>query len=233
MKSVNLIPAHRTAAKRRRVHLRRCAAGCAAWAVLSAVAAGAAHAMWRTADDSVAAERLAAVNDEIERTERAIASARVKLAAAQSTLRANQAIANQPDWSILLAVLAKGIGDDVVLKSCHVRPIPAAGSPEARRSAAPAAVAPGAPAGSGSGTLSEAGPFELEASGVARTLASAHRFVGDLEKTGLFARVTLMDTTRDQYTGKPAIAFRLKCSLDEPTAAPSGGEGAQAGIDKR
>ena len=230
MKSVNLIPAHRVAARRQRVHVRRCAAGCAAWAVLSVIAAGAAHALWRNADAPLADERLAAVNDDIERTERAIATARVQLAAAQSTLRANQAIANQPDWSILLAVLAQGIGDDVVLKSCHVHPVAAPGSAESRRNAAPAA-GPAAGSAGGGMVAGEGGPFELEASGVARTLASAHRFVGDLEKTGLFARVTLMDTTRDQYAGKPAIAFRLKCSLDEP-AAPAAG-GAQAAVDKR
>src|SRR4051812_37846292 len=146
MNSVNLIPAPRLAAQKRRVHLRRCAAACCAWAVASALAAGAAHAMWRQAEDPQSDERLSVVSDDIERTERAIAGAKLKLAAAQSTLRANEAIANQPDWSILLALLARGVGDDVVLRSCHVRPAGAGGGrAETRRpvAAAPAPAAPG------------------------------------------------------------------------------------------
>jgi len=73
----------------------------------------------------------------------------------------------------------------------------------------------------------------LEANGIARTLASAHRFVRDLEKTGLFARVSLLDTTREPFLTEGAIAFRLECSLDEltPPAPPAGG--AQAAVDKR
>lgn len=245
MNSVNLIPAPRLAAQKRRVHLRRCAAGCCAWAVASALAAGAAHAMWRQAEDPQFEERLAAVSDDIERTGRAIATAKAQLAAAQSTLRANEAIASQPDWSILLAVLARGIGDDVVLRSCHVHPAGGVAGRrfDARRTVTPAtphapAIAPGtagSPANAAPAPAEEATPFVLEANGIARTLASAHRFVRDLEKTRLFARVTLLDTTREPFLTEGAIAFRLECSLDElapatpaATAAP-----AQASLDNR
>jgi hypothetical protein len=238
MNSVNLIPAPRLAAQKRRVHLRRCAAVCCAWAVASAVAAGAAHAMWRQVEDPQSEERLAAVADDVERTDRAIATARMQLAAAQSTLRANEAIASQPDWSILLAVLARGIGDDVVLRSCHVHPAggTAGRRPEARRTAvAPAAPSPtgaGATATTAAGPIEESVPFVLEANGMARTLAAAHRFLNDLEKTGLFARVSLLDTTREPYLTEGAIAFRLECSLDEPAPVPPAG-GVQAAIDKQ
>jgi hypothetical protein len=246
MNSVNLIPAPRLAARKRRVHLRRCAAACCGWAVASALAAGAAHAMWRPVDDPQSDERLAVVSDDIERTERAIAGVKIRLAAAQSTLRANEAIASQPDWSILLAVLARGIGDDVVLRSCHVHPAGAnGGRVDGRRAVAvapPVAPSPAAPVpavGVGAGTSAtvtaaeEALPFVLEASGVARTLASAHRFVNDLEKTGLFARVSLLDTTRDSVISDGAIAFRIECSLDEPAAPSAPAGGAQAAVDKR
>jgi hypothetical protein len=240
MNSVNLIPAPRLTTQKRRAHLRRCAAICGAWAVASALAAGAAHAMWRQVEDPQFEERLAAVSDDIERTDRAIAGARIQLAAAQSTLRANEAIASQPDWSILLAVLARGIGDDVVLRSCHVHP---AGGAAARRGETRRAIAvtPATPPQAANGTgaaaapvvVEEAAPFVLEANGIARTLASAHRFVRDLEKTGLFARVSLLDTTREPFLTEGAIAFRLECSLDEltPPTPPAGG--AQAAVDKR
>jgi hypothetical protein len=233
MNSVNLIPAPRLATQKRRVHLRRCAAVCCAWALASAVAAGAAHAMWRQADDPQAEERLSTVADDVERTERAISTAKMQLAAAQSTLRANEAIASQPDWSILLAVLARGIGDDVVLRNCHVHPVGAAAGRRADSRRTP--TAPAAPAAGAAATATAAEdstPFVLEANGIARTLAGAHRFVRDLERTGLFARVTLLDTTREPFLTEGAIAFRLECSLDEPTP-PTPAGGAQAAVDKR
>jgi len=217
MKSVNLIPAPRLVAKRRRVHLRRCAAGCAVWAVMSVIAAGATQAMWRTAADPQAEERLALVADEIERTDRAIAATRAQLAAAQSTLRAKEAIANQPDWGVLLAVLAQSIKQDVVLKNCHVHP---AGRRPGEVRRAPAAVAPSA--SSSTGAAAESVPFVLDANGMAKDLEAAHRFVSDLEKTGLFARVTLLDTAREPFINGDAIAFRLECSLDEPAAGSPG-----------
>ena len=111
--------------------------------------------------------------------------------------------------------------------------------PEARRTVAVAPAAP-PPAAAGAGGIAappvaaeEVAPFVLEANGIARTLASAHRFVRDLEKTGLFARVSLLDTTREPFLTEGAIAFRLECSLDEltPPAPPAGG--AQAAVDKR
>jgi hypothetical protein len=230
MKSVNLIPAPRLVAKRRRVHLRRCAAGCAVWAVMSVIAAGATQAMWRTAADPQAEERLAIVADEIDRTDRAIAATRTQLAAAQSTLRAKEAIANQPDWGVLLAVLAQSIKQDVVLKNCHVHP---AGRRPGEVRRPPAAVAPSA-----SGAAAEAVPFVLDANGMAKDLEAAHRFVSDLEKTGLFARVTLLDTAREPFINGDAIAFRLECSLDEPAAGAPGApvtpsDAAQASTEDR
>src|SRR3954454_17334622 len=107
MKSVNLIPAPRRVAKLRRIHLRRCAVACAGWAVLCAVAAASSHALWRNPEDMQAEDRYATVSEDIERTDRAIAAVRAQLAAAQSTLRAHEAIADQPDWSVLLALLAQ------------------------------------------------------------------------------------------------------------------------------
>ena len=238
MKSVNLIPAPRLAARQRRLHLRRCAAVCCAWAVGAATVAGASHALWRQTDDPQADQRLSAVNDEIERTERAIAGAKIHLAAAQSTLRANEAIASQPDWSILLAVLAREVGDDVVLRSCRVHPVGVnAGSrAEARRTPAiPATSTPPAAAPTPPPAGEEPVTFVLESSGIARTLPSAHRFVRDLERTGLFARVTLLDSTRESFLSENAVAFRIECSLDEPAGAGAAkaGDGAQAAIDKR
>lgn len=217
MDGINLIPAPRRFAKRRRVHLRFCVVACAAWLVLSIGAAALAHMVWRT-EDPQAADRLAKVNEEMQRTERVIAGLRAQLSAAQSTLRANQAIAAQPDWSILLGLLGHQVGSDVVLKSCHVRPAtgrPTAPRPEPRRS-------PARTTGETPPAAPEAPPIVLEASGMALDHAAANSFVLRLEQTGLFSKVSLLDTAREPFFDKNAIAFRLECALNQapPEAAP-------------
>lgn len=212
MNRINLIPAPRLAERRRRQHLRYCVAGCAAWGMLSLAAACMAHAVWRPGDPE-AARRLAEVNQEVQQTERASTALRAKLAAAQSTLRANQAIACQPDWSILLGLLGQQVGDRVVLKSCNVRPSTARAAAQAPRRAEPRRVA-ARPEPQSAAAL-EAPPFVLEASGIAVDHASANEFVLRLEQTGLFSRVSLLDTAREPFFDKNAIAFRLECALNQ------------------
>lgn len=223
MNGINLIPAPRRAARRRRAHLRYCAAGCAAWAVVSVGAACVVPAVWG-AGDSRDTEWLAKVNGEIQQTERTIAGIRAQLTAAESTLRGNQAIAAQPDWSVLLAVLGQMVGGDVVLKSCHVRPVNPntdGQRPDARRAAPRAQAEPTV------AKTSAAQPFILEAAGIAKDYTSANQFVLRLEQTGLFAKVTLLDTGREAFFDKNAIAFRLECAMnqsavDAPGRSPVG-----------
>ena len=228
MTNINLIPAPRRAAMFRRRHWRRCAAGCAAWAVVALLAGGAAHVVWRGADGRTD-ERLAKVAEEMRQTERAIASVQAELATARAALRSNQAIANQPDWSILLALLGQKVGDGVVLKSCNVRPPSAARGAgygaarvDARRAASQQPRAP-RPAG-------DAGGFRLEVSGVARSHAAANDFVLRLEsERTLFSKVTLLDTAREPFLDRDAVAFRLECSLDQsPLAAGNAAAGSVA-----
>lgn len=228
MTSVNLIPAPRLAARRRRTHLRRCAAGCVVWSLLSVAAGGASRAYWRD-DDPQADERLAKVVDESRRTEKVIAAVRAELDAAESALRANEAIAHQPDWSILLALLAQNVGDEVVLKNCGVRPAdPNRPAPHSEpRRTQPARSMPAQPAAPAN--VRPAPCFVFEASGVARSHAAANQFLLRLERTGLFSRVSLLDTAREPFLDREAIAFRLECALQErpadaSTAAARGGE---------
>ena len=217
MKSVNLIPAPLRAAKCRRAHLRRCTIACAVWGALSFGAAAMCHALWGGGTTIEADERLAKAEDDIKRTERAIGIAKRQLDAAQSALRANQEIANQPDWSILLAILAQKVGDEVVLRSCRVRPA------DARATTLPQGRAAGGqqPPGS-SGHAARQAPFVLEAQGMAKSHKAANAFILALEDTRLFSRVTLLDSAREAFLDSEAIAFRVECSLDAPSTAASG-----------
>ena len=226
MNGINLIPAPRLAAKRRSAHLHCCAAACACWTVLSLGAAGLAHAIWRE-EDPQAVERLAKVNEEMRRTDRVIAGLRAELAAAQSTLRANQTIAAQPDWSIMLGLLGQQVGDDIVLKSCRVRPssVARAVAPAARRGA-PRTAAPAADAAQ----PAEPPPFALDVSGMALDHAAANKFLLRLEQTGLFTKVSLLDTAREPFFDKNAVAFRLECALNQsPPNDPASAASARGG----
>lgn len=215
MNNVNLIPAPRRAARRRRAHLRRCAIGCAAWAVLSLAAAGAARAPWR-GEGSQADQRLAQVGAEMELTERAIAEIRARLATAQSALRANQEIAAQPDWSILLALLGKQVKNDVVLKGCHLHP---GNTPRGVFNSAPKADprrgTSRQQSDAGAGPPADSVPYLLEATGLADDHQAANAFVLRLEKTRLFSKVTLLDTARESFLEKNKVNFRIECTLDQ------------------
>jgi len=62
-------------------------------------------------------------------------------------------------------------------------------------------------------------------------VAAANRFLLRLEQTGLFSKVTLLDTTREPFFDKNAIAFRLECALNPspPAEAPAAGATARGG----
>src|SRR5687767_14402437 len=110
MKSINLIPAPRRDAKRRRKHRMICGVTCGAYGVLLAGAVGAAHLALSSASESLD-KRLAATDSDIQRFQRQETELRSELAMARATIEANRTVAEQPDWSIVLALLAKTIGE--------------------------------------------------------------------------------------------------------------------------
>lgn len=212
MKTINLIPAPRLQARRRRVHRLRCAAGCLAYAGVLGIATAISHAVLETADPQLQ-NRLTAVGLTIDQTSRSIASTRAQLDAAQSTLRASRSIAEQPDWSALLALLASKSGDEIVLKGCAVRPReperPAVAPDPRKPGPKPAPVPPSEPV------------MIVALSGLGKSQQSISRFALRLEETRLFGRVTLLDTNRETGDRPDAIGFRIECALDDPgTSAP-------------
>jgi hypothetical protein len=202
MKTVNLIPAPRRDAKRRRRHRNACAAVCCAYALVLGCAVGIAHLAWPGGEP--VESRLTAVDKDIDRLDHEGALVRAELAVASASIEANHTVAEQPDWSILLTLLAKTTGDDVVLRSISVAP-PLASA---------AAVAP-AP-GSRSPAPPAAPEVILEVAGIGRTPLSVSRHVLKLEETGLFAKVVLLDHNREAYLNDNAIAFRVQCTFGDP-----------------
>jgi hypothetical protein len=124
VKSVNLIPAPRRDAKRRRRHRNACLAVCGAYASLLAGAVGVAHVAL-TGTGRTLDQQLASAESEVQRIEQAAAHSRRELASARATIEANRTVAEQPDWSVLLALLAKTTSDDVILRGVTIGPPPA------------------------------------------------------------------------------------------------------------
>jgi hypothetical protein len=160
-----------------------------------------------------------------------------ELTLAEATLRASRSISEQPDWSALMALLAAKAGDEIVLKTCLVRPRDLDHAVASPRSQGQGAV-------DGATGATQPPPAEpsmvLGLSGLGLSQAAVSQFILRLEGTRLFAKVTLIDTSRASFERMDVVGFRIECSLDEPTgggptlppAAPpvaAGPPGARAG----
>lgn len=211
MTSINLIPAPRRLARVRRRLRNRCILTCAGYAVALAVGLSVTRAAIDPGEGDFAT-RLTTAQEEVEQTERMTSGAKSDLEAALSLLKASRSIAEQPDWSHLMALLAARAGDEVSLKSCGIRPRDPEPAPVVARRGSPPPAPPK--------------PVEpvllLNLSGRGRSQADVSRFVLRLEATRLFGRVTLQDTSREVFERGEAIAFRIECSMDgQPSGSTS------------
>jgi len=192
MQSVNLIPAARRNAKRCGQRVRQWITICVLYAIVSSAAAGA----WRWSlggDDPGIEQHLATASADIDRASNALTFTNSQLSAARSQIAANRQILSQPDWSLLLALLGKQTGGNIVLRSFELK---AADAPAGEK-------APAAP------------KLTLRLSGFGRTNQAVAEFGLRLEETHLFSRVTLVDSSRETFLAGDAFAFHLECALDD------------------
>ena len=192
MQAVNLIPAARRDAKRRRQRLRQCVAIFALFAVVSSSLAGA----WRWSlggEDPGIEQQLTTAAADIDRASNALTFTNSQLSAARSQIAANRQILSQPDWSLLLALLGKETGGNIVLRSFELKP-------------------GDTPAGA---TTPAAPKLTLRLSGFGRTNQAVAEFGLRLEETHLFSRVTLVDSSRETFLAGDAFSFHLECPLDD------------------
>ena len=218
MKPVNLIPTRRILARQRQRHMRRAAVICSSWAVVIAGVCAAGQGVLPGGSAATGGNidgQLEKVAREVEVNRQAVSTVRDELSGVQATLRATRAIANQPDWSILLALLGHATGDDVMLRSFELQPnapvapaVKAAPTPPGARAPQPSAPAPRSAA------------FVLNLGGLGQSQPAVTQFVLRLERVGLFSRVTLLDTSREPFRDGEATSFRLECVIDGSTAAP-------------
>jgi Tfp pilus assembly protein PilN len=230
MNGVNFIPRARRELAERRRRVRTWASGVAAYALLGAVVL-AASGTGAVVEDPSVAQKLAQLPGEIDASRRALTNLKAQLTEAQAKLDAARAVAEQPDWSVLLGLLAQSLGEEIVLTSCKLDADPLAGD---RPLNGPR---PGATPGSGAGAKPPEPPpppslngarYTVLLSGLGRTQSSVSQFVLRLEELGLFERVTILKTNREMFGEHESIGFRLEATIAgarEGTGAAAEGAG--------
>ena len=118
-------------------------------------------------------------------------------------LAANRAVGDQPDWSVLLAILAETAGEDLVLLRCGMS---IAGQGSGRPGGRPTIRIDGGTAADRARTV--------ELTGLAPTQADVSGFLLRMERTPLFRDVRLLDTRRQPVLDRTVVLFRVDLRLD-------------------
>jgi hypothetical protein len=199
---VNLIPALRL---EKRSRLNRLRTWAAALGIYGALLGGAYAACLAFGDDDgkVVLEKMRQSTERFRKAGKEIHCLRVSLAEASNQIAAARSLAQSPDWSLLLAMVAKNLNDDVVLERCSLAPVDT--GPDDKPSAPPAGAA-------------RAGEvlyqrYLLDLSGFAQTQTGVSQFVLRLEKSRLFDGVRLIGTQRRPFMDGQAVSFRIECAL--------------------
>ena len=247
MIQANLIPIARRLARQRQHRIRRWVSICTVYCILVVAAYGTLEAMWGHGDQLIE-EDVSKLTEELAQTDKELKTVAPKLQEARLTLAASMAVGSQPDWSILLALLAREMREQdeatatlrralidthelsltdssapkqtnqaeqgnenklIVLSHCELLPVSDAAS-----------VVPAAGAANGSPATSLApavthSRYTLALSGMGRSQAAISQYVLRLENTGLFDRVTLIESKLAPFGGGEAVSFRIGCTLGE------------------
>lgn len=203
MSDVNLIPAGRLAARRRRTRLVLWGTVCGVYAFLVAAGSLTFHVA-QAGEGRGVAESLGAVDQQIERDNRALLEARRQLAETMTELETTTAIHGQPDWAKLLTGLSLQVGEQIVLTRCQLTTVTADNKVITVE-------------GGGSETAGPLGTFltgcrhTLVLNGFGKSQESVSRFVLRLEESGAFDLVRLVNSSRQTFLQGEAVAFGVEC----------------------
>jgi Tfp pilus assembly protein PilN len=210
MIGVNLIPHRRRHAAAARHRARRwcwAVAGYAA-ALLAGYVFCAAVVTMRSDDKGALLDK---TNRQIEDLNHATASLTPQLAEAHTKLSVARTVGDQPDWSLLLAIISSTIDDDIVLSSTKLEP-----------AADDAPVPRGQPLKSNESAPQPA-MLRLSLQGLGRSQAAVTQFVLRLERLGLFERIDLAKSARQNVGNADANVFRIECLLQRSGKRTSAG----------
>jgi len=176
---------------------------CGAYGVLLLIACMIFRATGGGPPDALA-EEITRTDARIRTSDRTLKNLQGELAAEQWKLDSCRAVGKQPDWGVLLRLLAEKLSHEVVLKQCQLVRAEDTPPPATAAAAPEQAYAQGGAGG---------GRFVLVVNGLGRSHTAVSQFVLRLEKIGLFDRVTLIKTSRESFVKGQAVAFQLECLL--------------------
>ncbi len=218
---INLIPVTRMVAKRRRCASKAWLFGGVAFAVALLGLSVFVQMRWG-GEPADLAEALAQATIDAEQARQQHLQLQADLQAVQRRLAANHAVTNQPDYAVLLALFARQLDEQIILRSCAFEPIPLDSKP-------------GVTSGRGGADADDADlppGFTIKATGLAVNQRAVSAYVLRLEQTKLFHRVRLVNTRREptNFGDGRAIAFQIECHLatqgttaEDPLARKGGG----------
>lgn len=204
MNGVNLIPAGRLYARRRTARLHLWVGIAPACAVMLAGLYGYLLMTWDTATTPLSSQELA-VESEVSAARARLTQARLALSESNRVLAAKKAVGDQPDWGLLLALLADKTGPEVVLSACLVGAEVGAARPQARSD--------------------RPNRHLVAVDGYSLTQDGVSRFVLDLEQTGVFDAVKLVESRRAPVFSVSAVTFRIECVIGDGSASADAGGG--------
>ena len=196
MTRANLIPAHRFEKRHRIRRAQTWAAALGAYGVLL-IGAYAACLAFGQDDSGAISKEMGETTKRFGAAGRQIPELRESVAEASQQLAAARVLAQNPNWSLLLAMVARNLTDEVVLERCSLSPVDA-GADESP------------PAEAGEVIYQR---YLLELSGLAQSQTSVSQFVLRLEDSRLFEGVRLIKAQKRDFRDDQAVSFSLECAL--------------------
>ncbi len=210
--SLNLMPAGRVLAARRR---RRVRLWVGVVAVYGAVMAGVwGYGTWRGANAGSVADELSKAGERIGRLSAGVKAAEARLRAEEREREAVREVSDHPDMSVLLRLIAQRAGPEVTFDRLDIRPVAHAG----RKSDV------AAPNG-----------YVLRLSGLAGAQAEVPRLARDLQDLGIFESVSIVGIKAREAPRKPdgkggylqtpqLFSFEVEGVFSDNAAAKAGGK---------
>lgn len=204
MMGINLIPAHRLLAMQRRIRVRLWMRIDSICICVLLIICAVAMPLFDQSATSVADE-LVFLDKKATGMNRSISALLPELSEVKLTLDASRAMQKQPDWSVLLALLANLQGDQIVMRNVQTKPM-GGGHVAAGGSEVVSAEEISAAGDNRSG-------YKLVLGGMGKTQNAISQFVLRLEQCGLFERVRVIMTNREGFMSDHAVSFELLCTM--------------------
>jgi len=205
MADVNLVPEQRQVRRRRRARTRLWLKMSGTYVTVIALALFFVHTVWKV-DNAALAEDLNATALRVKQYSSSMLRLRKELARISTILQTSRAIKRQPDWSKLLVIIADTLDQDIVLNKCEIATLDKDGheiSGDQREALTSQAVT----------SLLSARQYRLTLAGLSRQHSAVSKFAVQLEQSGLFDSVSLLNNQREDLQNQSVIVFDIECQM--------------------